>query len=172
MKKRKLDAFFDTTYVYSDSVMCSTELEGHVIPETVTTPMADLIVDEEYNAEEALKPLTQIQTALRDLPKTTTAFATESPLPIKTAADAIIEPFVDILTPVAAETATTAVEDEEDAEEEIKMDEGTITMAVPGKTAAGVTPTPGPAGDDEGEEVEELNVIQLDGQVVETLKIE
>ena len=132
--------------------------------------MADLIVDEEYNVEEALRPLTSIQSALSALPKTETPFATEALVPIKPASEAVIEPFQDILTPVAM-SAMEAIEDEEEAEEEIRMDEG-IRMDVPGKTVAAEATGVTPAVADENEEVEELNVIQLDGRVEEKLVIE
>lgn len=171
MKKRKLDEFFDTTYDSFRAIIDSTELEGHVIPETVTTPMADLIVDEEYNTEEAMRPLTAIQSALNALPKIQTTFTTDELAAIKPASEAVIEPFKDILTPIAVASAMEAIDDEEEAEEEIKMDEG-IKMDVPGKTVHTETPSITPAVADENEEVEELNVIQLDGRVEEKLSIE
>ena len=156
------------------SFISSCELEGHQVPdlaETVTTPMAELIVDQEYNAEEALKPLTSIQSALSSLPKTVTTFATDETVAIKSATEAIIEPFVDVLTPVATDEVAANEEEEDDAEEEINVEgQDAIHVDVPGKTVAvDDNTTPVPAGD---EEVEELNVIQLDGTVTETLKIE
>ena len=133
--------------------------------------MAELIVDQEYNAEEALKPLTSIQSALSSLPKTVTTFATDETVAIKSATEAIIEPFVDVLTPVATDEVAANEEEEDDAEEEINVEgQDAIHVDVPGKTVAvDDNTTPVPAGD---EEVEELNVIQLDGTVTETLKIE
>lgn len=155
-------------------------MDGHVLPETVTTPMADLIVDEEYDAEEVLKPLTSIQSALKEVPKHTTSFSVEPTRLIVSASNAICEPFTDPTSTVVVSVSGEKVEEEEDVDEEIKVDTGkTIQVDVPGKTPAGapakieVTVTPA-AEEDAGadEEVEELNVIELDGDVTETLKLE
>ena len=154
------------------------ELEGHAIPETATTPMADLIVDEEYDVETAMKPLNHIQATLENLPKTESVFTTNTLHTIVPASEAICEPYVEVVEKVAEETETVVADAEEDAEEEIKVETtDAIHVDVPGKAVA-VDTTPGvmsakpDEAEDEGEEVEELRVIQLDGQVTETLKIE
>lgn len=156
-------------------------MDGHVLPETVTTPMADLIVDEEYDAEEVLKPLTAIQSALNQVPKHVTTFSVNPTVPIASASNAICEPFTDLVSPVAVSATGEKIEEEEDVDEEIKVDAGkTIQVDVPGKTPADV---PGKTQvatdvavateeDAADEEVEELNVIELDGAVTETLKLE
>ena len=97
---------------------------------------------------------------------------------MKTAAEATCQPPEDL----------EKEEDEEEADEEIKVT-NEIQVAVPGRTAtpaatstpAAATTSPGTApattqpeaiSDEEGDDVEELRVIQLDGKVVEMLKIE
>ena len=100
---------------------------------------------------------------------------------MKTAAEATCQPPEDL----------EKKEDEKEAEkeeEEIRVT-NEIQVAVPGRTAtpaatstpAAATTSPGTApattqpeaiSDEEGDDVEELRVIQLDGKVVEMLKIE
>lgn len=53
----KYDQYFDTTYSPSPSLTPSAELPYHKIPETASTPMADVVIDDEYNTEELTAPL-------------------------------------------------------------------------------------------------------------------
>ena len=73
------------------------------------------------------------------------------------------------------------MEEDEEAEEEIAVT-NTIQVAVPGRTATPAAATPAAAtaatatatataSDEEGE-VEELRVVQFDGKVVESIKVE
>ena len=140
--------------------------------------MADLIVDEEYDVETAMKPLNHIQATLENLPKTESVFTTNTLHTIVPASEAICEPYIEVVEKVAEETETVVADAEEDAEEEIRVETtDAIHVDVPGKAVAvdttpGVTSAKPDEAEDEGEEVEELRVIQLDGQVTETLKIE
>lgn len=106
---------------------------------------------------------------------------------MKTAAEATCQPPED-LEKKEDEKEAEKDEDEEEADEEIRVT-NEIQVAVPGRTAtpaatstpAAATTSPGTApattqpeaiSDEEGDDVEELRVIQLDGKVVEMLKIE
>ena len=105
---------------------------------------------------------------------------------MKSAAEATCQPPEDV-EKKEDEKEVEGDEDEEEADEEIKIT-NEIQVAVPGRTATPVPMTPvaaitspgtAPAtaqpeaiSDEEGDDVEELRVIQLDGKVVETLKIE
>lgn len=108
---------------------------------------------------------------------------------VKPASEAICQPPED---PDAKEEETVAekMEEDEEAEEEIAVT-NTIQVAVPGRTATPAAATPAAAtpaaaaaatatatatataeaSDEEGE-VEELRVVQFDGKVVESIKVE
>lgn len=174
-------------------VTCSSELPHHKIPETATTPMAELIVDSEYDATELTAPLRgasatssshlEIDAALKKVEREPTEFTVYPLSDVKPASEAICQPPED---PDAKEEETVAekVEEDEEAEEEIAVT-NTIQVAVPGRTATPAAATPAAAAtaatatatataeasDEEGE-VEELRVVQFDGKVVESIKVE
>lgn len=175
-------------------VTCSSELPHHKIPETATTPMAELIVDSEYDATELTAPLRgasatssshlEIDAALKKVEREPTEFTVYPLSDVKPASEAICQPPED---PDAKEEEAVAekMEEDEEAEEEIAVT-NTIQVAVPGRTATPAAATPAAAAttaatatatataeasDEEGE-VEELRVVQFDGKVVESIKVE
>ena len=161
--------------------------------------MAELIVDSEYNAEELTAPLRgmhgpsrshqEIDAALKKVEREPTEFTVYPLSDVKPASEALCQPPKD---PEAVEEVAAAekVEEEDEAEEEIAVT-NSIQVAVPGRTTTPVvlTPTPGTgmatatatatatpgtgaeASDEEGE-VEELRVVQFDGKVLESIKVE
>ena len=156
--------------------------------------MAELIVDNEYNAEELTAPLRgphapsssslEIEAALQKVQREPTEFAVYPLTDVKPASEAICQPPEDPAAKKEEAATTEKVEDEDEAEEEIAVT-NTIQVAVPGRTATPATTTPTPAAaaatatatagteasDEEGE-VEELRVVQFDGKVVESIKVE
>ena len=163
--------------------------------------MAELIVDSEYDATELTAPLRgasatssshlEIDAALKKVEREPTEFTVYPLSDVKPASEAICQPPED---PDAKEEETVAekVEEDEEAEEEIAVT-NTIQVAVPGRTATPAAATPAAAtpaaaattaatatatatataeaSDEEGE-VEELRVVQFDGKVVESIKVE
>lgn len=107
---------------------------------------------------------------------------------VKPASEAICQPPEDPDAKKEEEAVAEKMEEDEEAEEEIAVT-NTIQVAVPGRTAtpAAATPAATPAAattaatatatataeasDEEGE-VEELRVVQFDGKVVESIKVE
>lgn len=174
-------------------VTCSSELPHHKIPETATTPMAELIVDSEYDATELTAPLRgasatssshlEIDAALKKVEREPTEFTVYPLSDVKPASEAICQPPEDPDAKKEEEAVAEKMEEDEEAEEEIAVT-NTIQVAVPGRTATPAAATPAAAtaatatatataeaSDEEGE-VEELRVVQFDGKVVESIKVE
>ena len=175
-------------------VTCSSELPHHKIPETATTPMAELIVDSEYDATELTAPLRgasatssshlEIDAALKKVEREPTEFTVYPLSDVKPASEAICQPPEDPDAKKEEEAVAEKMEEDEEAEEEIAVT-NTIQVAVPGRTATPAAATPAAAAtaatatatataeasDEEGE-VEELRVVQFDGKVVESIKVE
>lgn len=170
-------------------VTCSSELPHHKIPETATTPMAELIVDSEYDATELTAPLRgapatssshlEIDAALKKVEREPTEFTVYPLSDVKPASEAICQPPEDPDAKKEEEAVAEKVEEDEEAEEEIAVT-NTIQVAVPGRTAtpaatpaaATATATVTAEASDEEGEVEELRVVQFDGKVVESIKVE
>lgn len=103
---------------------------------------------------------------------------------VKPASEAICQPPEDPDAKKEEEAVAEKMEEDEEAEEEIAVT-NTIQVAVPGRTATPAAATPAAAttaatatatatveaSDEEGE-VEELRVVQFDGKVVESIKVE
>ena len=102
---------------------------------------------------------------------------------VKPASEAICQPPEDPDAKKEEEAVAEKMEEDEEAEEEIAVT-NTIQVAVPGRTATPAAATPAAAAttaatatataeasDEEGE-VEELRVVQFDGKVVESIKVE
>ena len=188
MAAEKFDDFFDVKYVefiptilyYMYFLIHSAELAGHQIPETVTTPMVDLIVEEEFDAEQVTEPLRRVQQELKTF--TSTAFSVVPLGEVKSASEATCQP-LDMRTPKPGMVVEGMVTPEEGEEEEVMevAGEEQIRVAVPGKTAvpadsaaAGSVPPAGAIADEEEEEGndEMLSVVSIDGQLLETIRVE
>ena len=147
--------------------------------------MVDLIVDEQFDAQQVTEPLTrwnwkrQWFVGLRqDLERTQTTdieFLSPTIAEVKSASQALCTP-PDLQTPKVTETVVEHTMDEEDADEEIVPVEEQIHVAVPGKTmpqptTSTVPTTTADEDEDEGND-EALAVVSIDGSLSETLRIE
>ena len=179
------------------------------MPDTVITPLADLIVDDEYDPSQVLTPLMQVQESLaKELPAQ--HFLPFLPSQLSPASTAICHA-LQLDAKHEEETTERVVEEAEEAEEEMVVNTDVIKVEVPGRTKAvavdqkaaptsqSVAPSQNVApanqnvapanqkpvsvdrtvsadtataqNDVQGEEgeAEELNVVQVDGVVTESL---
>ena len=155
----------------------SAELAGHQIPETVTTPMVDLIVEEEFDVQQVTEPLRRLEQELKGAP-TDTTFSVVELGEVKSADEATCQP-LDLRTPKAGAVVEGAIMPEDVDEEEIVEMGGDeqIRVAVPGKTAtpaeSGETgPTVAQEEEEEEGNDEALVVVSIDGALQETLRVE
>ena len=143
--------------------------------------MVDLIVEEEFDAEQVTQPLRRVQQELKTF--TSAAFSVVPLGEVKSASEATCQP-LDLRTPKAGAVVEGTMTLEEGEEEEMMevAGEEQIRVAVPGKTAmpldgatAGPVPTAGAIADEEEEEEgndEMLSVVSIDGQLLETIRVE
>ncbi|KAK8808848.1 hypothetical protein WA588_004489, partial [Blastocystis sp. NMH] len=149
------DAFFDV----------SAELPNHQVPETATTPMADLIVDEAFDAATVTAPLTRLQSELAHVASEAPHFSAAAASAVQPAASARCSP-PDLSAP--KETGGEQKEEEEEEEEEEVAEE--INVAVPSGAAVAAAAEEEEAEEEAAEEA--LMVVQIDGKLQEQLRVE
>ena len=104
------------------------------MPDTVITPLADLIVDDEYDPSQVLTPLMQVQESLaEELPAQ--HFLPFVPSQLSPASTAICHA-LQLDAKHEEETTERVVEEAEEAEEEMVVNTDVIKMEVPGRTKA------------------------------------
>ena len=139
-------------------------------------------MEEEFDAEKVTEPLRRVQQELKTF--TGADFSVVSLGEIKSASEATCQP-LDMRTPKAGAVTEGVMTPEEGEEEEMMevMGDEQIRVAVPGKTAtpaeggaAGPVPTAGAIADEEDEDEEGndemLSVVSIDGQLLETIRVE
>ena len=137
------------------------------MPETATTPMVDLIVDEAFDPAAVTAPLTRLQAELARVPSEVPQFAAASASAVQPAASARCEP-PDLSAP-KAEKGEQKEEEEEEGEEELEVAEE-IHVAVPSGAAGAAAAEEEEEGEEAAEEA--LMVVQIDGKLQEQLRVE
>ena len=159
---------------------CRAELPNHLVPATAITPMAELILDDSYEATQALQRLTTVESAL-GASLTAQPFAPFPVNPLLPASEAKCQP---LLLDVAVDVETAEqTREEEKEEEDVEMAVDTIAVRVPGQAISVDTGEAVKTATAEGEavktatatataegEAEELSVVQVNGLVKEVVK--
>ena len=146
----------------------SAELPNHLVPATATTPLAETIVDDSFEAGAAQQRLTAVEAALGAAlePQAFDAFRAAPLLPASAASCQPLQ--LDVVEEAGAEEAGVEERVAEEEEEEALAPE--IVVAVPGKAAAPVPAGEPRVAEEEAEEAEALRVVQVNGTVEELVK--